>query len=349
MNGYWDPHSDKGWRSGEYERFRQLLPDGMQPDVRPGFPGWHIECSAMARARLGATIDVHTGGEDNIFPHHECEIAQSYGAKLSPDSPTSFSRYWVHSRHLLVNGAKMSKRDGTLITAKELFDPRAAGRADLAQALENAGFAAGRVSPPVLRFALISTPFTNPMNFTVDVLVQAKASLDRFQGLYDRARAPAVGPEQGDGSENTEDFGGIMSAAKEDFDDAIGDNLNMPRALAAVFRVLSWANQRQLSTSQAAGTLGFLEYIDEILGVLNREPRGGVFSNGELEALAAVVSEGSSTDGEVDVQWVKRVLALRYAARQQRNFGRADEIRNLLAAKGVIVEDQPGGVGWRIR
>jgi cysteinyl-tRNA synthetase len=111
----------------DYERLQQLVPRGISPAICAGFPGWHIECSAMSRLRLGPVIDLHTGGEDDIFPHHECEIAQSYGARLHADAPISFSRYWVHARHLLVNGAKMSKRDGTLISVKSLLDPARSG------------------------------------------------------------------------------------------------------------------------------------------------------------------------------------------------------------------------------
>ena len=144
----WDPHSAGGWREGVSERLRTRFfrRKGVDTRLRPGFPGWHIECSAMARAHLGDLIDLHTGGEDNIFPHHECEIAQSYGA-LGTEVPAPvgasdagqprkcFARYWVHGRHLLVNGKKMSKSDGTFFTVRDLLDPRAAGQAELAEKL----------------------------------------------------------------------------------------------------------------------------------------------------------------------------------------------------------------------
>src|SRR5262249_15132203 len=129
--------------------------------------------------------------EDNVFPHHECEIAQSFGASTLEDPPTSFSRYWVHGRHLLVNGRKMSKSDGTFYTARDLFDPRATGRDDVAEKLSQLGFSNRKVSPAVLRYALVSPPFTQPMNFTFDVLVQSRASVERLQSLYDRLRESA--------------------------------------------------------------------------------------------------------------------------------------------------------------
>jgi cysteinyl-tRNA synthetase len=190
----WDPHGPSGWPEGDYERFRALAPNGIDPGIRPGFPGWHVECSAMARAHLGATIDIHTGGEDNIFPHHECEIAQSYGAHgdctPGPDGSgrKSFARFWVHGRHLLVDNRKMSKRDGTFFTLRDLLDARANGRADLAERLEAAGFANGCVPPAVLRYALICNPYLQPMNFGFDLLAQAKASIERVQSRYDRLR-----------------------------------------------------------------------------------------------------------------------------------------------------------------
>ncbi len=182
----WDPHGPDGWPSGDYERFRQLAPEGVDARLRPGFPGWHIECSAMSRAHLGPVIDVHTGGEDNIFPHHECEIAQSFGAAEIDPAPKTFSRYWVHGRHLLFDGKKMSKSAGTFLTPRDLFDPRASGRPDLAERLEGLGFAEGKVAPAVLRYALIANQYLQPMNFTFDALVQAKASMERIQTSYER-------------------------------------------------------------------------------------------------------------------------------------------------------------------
>ena len=131
----WDPHSPAGWQAEDWERFRRLVPGGVDARIRPGFPGWHIECSAMSRALLGPVIDLHTGGEDNIFPHHECEIAQSFGAATESSPPESFARYWVHGRHLLVDNKKMSKRDGTFFTVRDLMNPATSKRPDLAARL----------------------------------------------------------------------------------------------------------------------------------------------------------------------------------------------------------------------
>jgi cysteinyl-tRNA synthetase len=338
----WDPHSAKGWAAGAFERLRALVPGGIDPAVKAGFPGWHIECSAMSRTTLGPLIDVHTGGEDNIFPHHECEIAQSWGARENKSAPSSFCRYWVHARHLLVNGAKMSKRDGTFITPRELFDPAASNRADLVKLLEPAGFVGGRVPPAVLRFALISTPFTHPMNFTVDVLVQAKTSVERIQSLYDRL------PPSADGAAASAEVVALVASVNAAFDQALDDNLNMPRALAEVFRLVSAANQQNLSGADAALIRGALERIDEIFAVIDRGPRGGLVSNDELAALAA--TPGASPEGEtLTPEVVRQLLALRFAARKARNFAEADAIRKRLAHGGIDIEDTRDGMRWRYR
>jgi cysteinyl-tRNA synthetase len=338
----WNPHGPDGWAAGEYERLRSLVPSGLDPGLRPGFPGWHIECSAMSRSVLGPVIDLHTGGEDNIFPHHECEIAQSFGARASPAAPSSFSRYWVHGRHLLVNGRKMSKRDGTLITAKELFDPRAENRADLAALLGAAGFADGRVSPQVLRLALISIQFTQQMNFTVDVLVQARAAVERFQALYDQvrisARAGATQPPSGE-------LVALVTSATAGLDEALDDNLNMSRALAELFRVSSAAHHREMTSADAVLVRNFLEHADEVFAVLDHVPRGGQLSNAELTALASELSGRGGAGGAADT--VRELLAQRHAARRARNFVRADELRQQLTLRGVEIEDIRDGVRWR--
>jgi len=339
----WDPHSPEGWAPGEFERLQALLPNGVSSAIRRGFPGWHIECSAMSRARLGAAIDVHTGGEDNIFPHHECEIAQSYGARHAHGAAPNFSRYWLHARHLLVNGAKMSKRDGTLITVKALLDPARAGGHPLTDELARAGFPGGRVPAAVLRLALISTPFTQPMNFTVDVLVQAKACVDRLQSLYIRLRS--VRGDQA-ASDTIRD---LVASALDEFDAALDDNLNMSQALAALFRVISGANQRELSAGDALLVRQFLDRADEIFGVLDHAVLSGTLSKAELEQTAADPSFDVVLGDVSEPATIARLLAARLVARKTGHYARADEIRQHLAANGVELEDTHAGVRWRRR
>jgi len=337
----WDPHSAEGWPDGEYARLRALVPGGVSKSIARGFPGWHIECSAMSRASLGPVIDIHTGGEDNVFPHHECEIAQSYGARQTADAPLNFSRYWVHARHLLVNGTKMSKREGSLITVKALLDPAHAGPNRLTPELVCAGFPHGQVSAAVLRFALISTPFTQPMNFTVDSLVQAQANVSRWQSLYDRLQ------HVGGTDVAAHEIRDLVASALQQFDAALDDNLNMSRALAAVFHVISNANQRGLSAGDALLLRQFLEHADEIFAVLDPPLLSGQLSNTELKQLAEDPAFDATLGEADDARTVGQLLAARWAARSARDYARADQIRRHLAAHGVELDDTRDGVRWR--
>jgi cysteinyl-tRNA synthetase len=343
----WDPHGPKGWPAGDYERFRALAPGGVDARLRPGFPGWHIECSAMSRAHLGPVIDIHTGGEDNIFPHHECEIAQSYGAAEGDDAPKSFSKYWVHARHLMVDGKKMSKRDGTFFTARDLFDPRANGRPKLAEQLEALGFPGGRVSPAVLRYALVANQYLQPMNFTLDALVSAKTSVERIQTRYERLL------EQAGEGEASGEVKALVEKHARGFDEGLADNLNMPNALAAVFGLVSDLNQRTLSPGDAALAWRALEGIDGVLAVLDRRVRSGVVAKADLEArwnapdLPAL--DAIRAAASLDAPAIEAMVLYRHAAKKAKDFATADALRKELDRRGVSLEDLPAGVRWRLR
>jgi cysteinyl-tRNA synthetase len=384
----WDPHSPKGWEPEDWKRFGQLCPGGVDKGIQSGFPGWHIECSAMSRAHLGPVIDIHTGGEDNTFPHHECEIAQSYGAYHThvpgphgaPDEGTprkTFARYWVHGRFLLVNNRKMSKRDGTFFTAKDLLDPRGQGRDDVTAELEKLGFTGGRVPANVLRYALISNQYTQPMNFTFEALAQARASVERLQTRYDRLRE-SVG-EGTDSSETASDrLIDLVNRTEGEFDEALNDNLNMPNALAAVFRFVGELNQMELGPAEAREALRLMEAFDEVLDVLDRSERSGLVTREQLaawldaEALKAKaahlkhwredperlalwekIEAGVLPDvddlapvGELDTALIELCIAIRQAARKAKDFELADAVRHDLKHRGVQIEDTPQGVRW---
>jgi len=220
-----DPHHVMKWAS-------RFGPDG--------FPGWHIECSAMARKHLGDQIDVHTGGEDNIFPHHECEIAQSEAFTGRP-----FATYWMHAKFLQVDGGKMSKSLGNVYTLDDV---------------EARGFA-----PRALRYALIRGHYRQPLNFTWEILKESAAALENLDDLAARLRRAAGGqgaaPSAEDGLEEVAD-------QKSAFESAMDDDLNTPQALGALFKLRTHALEERLGVSAAAQALRFVEKANGVLGVL---------------------------------------------------------------------------------
>jgi len=356
----WDPHSPDGWPEGDYERFQKLCPQGMDERVKKGFPGWHIECSAMSQAHLGDSIDIHTGGEDNLFPHHECEIAQCYGASGdSVPAPAgsgdagamrkTFARYWVHGRHLLVDNRKMSKRDGSFYTVRDLLDPQEAGRSDLVPKLEATGFDDGKVPATVLRYALLSNQYTQPMNFSFDLLAQAKASVDRLQSLHDRLRELAGDADPAAAAGEVKQLCETSDAA---FGDALCDNLNMPNALAAVFAFVREANQRKLEGADAAAALVQLNRIDAVVDVLDRRVRTGVITS---ERIAELIDAGGlPSDDEltgldaIEPARIELFAAQRQAARKHKDYAQADQIRDELKRLGIAIEDIGAGVRWKL-
>jgi cysteinyl-tRNA synthetase len=374
----WDPQSGEGFEPADWQRLQSLLPEGVHKGVGRGFPGWHIECSAMAKACLGELIDIHTGGEDNVFPHHECEIAQSCAANGSAvpglGDKRSFARYWVHSRHLLVNNRKMSKSDGTFYTVRDLLDPKQSGRAELAAELETAGFAGGKVAAQVIRLALMSTSYQLPMNFTFDTLVQARAIVARIQTRYERLTELVLDTklllsEQGLGETEAQ-----IARCNQAFDAALDDNLDYPRAVAAVGAFVSELNRLELGGKAALRAREVLEQLDLVLGVLSHEVKAGSLTFAELDKWsdpefvkargAALACEGDDArallDGsvpglavleaatELDAPRVELWLAARYLAKRGKQFPVADRIRQRLGELGVVIEDAATGVRWRI-
>jgi cysteinyl-tRNA synthetase len=358
----WDPHSEKGWDKADYARYRELAPSGVDKGIKAGFPGWHIECSAMSRAHLGSTIDIHTGGEDNMFPHHECEIAQSYGAfgftvpgphgaSDEHNARKTFSRYWVHARHLLVEGGKMSKRDGTFFTVRNLTNPFGTRKPALGNELKRLNFRFGRVSASVLRFALISNQYSQPMNFTLDLLAQAKASVERIQRCYERLRE-ILGPGTDlDIAETASDkMIELVDKYEREFDDALNDNLNTPNALAAVFKAINEINAMTLGKAEAVEAMRLMDSFDEVLDVIDRRERSGILTKAEIEQrLALPLPEFESmANAELDFAAVAGFVALRQAARKAKDFERGDAIRDGLKQRGVMIEDVTQGVRWKL-
>ena len=267
-----------------------------------GRPGWHIECSAMSMKQLGETFDIHTGGEDLIFPHHEDEIAQSEGA-----TGKSFVRTWLHVKHLLVNGEKMSKSKRNDFKINELVEKGFSGAA--------------------IRYLLLSAHYRKELNFTFEGLEQARESLRRLENFSQRlaeassdANAPAG-------------LGEIAKAALAQFEAALDDDLNTSAALAAIFDLVREGNAA-LDRGAATGeeietTRAALESFDRVLGVLE---------------LARAHTAGIDDDLAAFVQ---TKIAERQAARGRRDFAAADRIRQELVAAGVIIEDTASGTRWK--
>src|SRR5246500_2722326 len=278
--------------------------------IGKGRPGWHIECSAMAMKYLGETIDIHTGGIDLAFPHHENEIAQSEAATGKP-----FARYWLHAAPLLVEGEKMSKSLGNFFTMRDLY-----GR----------GY-----KPSWLRYALASVPYRRQLNFTFDGLKQAASSVERIRNFADRLRQgkfPAGSPS------NMKER---AVRALDDFDAGLADDLNTAVALAATFDFVREANiamdSGAFGQDDVAGSQAFLDAFDQIFAVVK---------DNDAEKLKQL-GFGSEEEGVTEA-WVETKVAERQAARQRRDFAKSDENRKKLAGRGIIVEDsKDGSVGWK--
>ncbi len=278
--------------------------------IGPGRPGWHIECSAMAMKYLGETLDIHTGGVDLAFPHHENEIAQSEAATGKP-----FVRYWLHAEHLIIDREKMSKSLGNFFTLRELF-------------------AQGH-KPSTLRFLLASVPYRRQLNFTADSLQQAASSVERLRNFVDRLR-----------TEKFPDGAAAGMAARavqavEAFEGGLEEDLNTAQALAAVFDLARDVNtsmdRGEFRRSEVAPILAALEKFDAIFAVLKDD-------DGEkLRALGGAASAPGISDQEIEA-----LVAERQAARKRRDFAASDLIRQQFAERGIILEDtKDGGVRWK--
>jgi len=261
-----------------------------------GRPGWHIECSAMAMKYLGETFDIHAGGIDLKFPHHENEIAQSEGATDKP-----FARYWLHSEHLKVEGETMSKSLGNYFTFRDLV--------------------AKGYSASAIRYLLLSVPYHKQLNFTFETLDGAEHTLERLRDFRKRLTEANLRV----GSDLHLNL--VIRKSLEDFEAAMDDNLNSSQALASLHNLV-----RETNTATANETIqgGDRDLILEVLGKIDSVL--GIFGEEKEEIL----------DREIEL-----FIEERKEARRNRNFARSDEIRDLLAAKKIVLEDTKDGVRWK--
>jgi cysteinyl-tRNA synthetase len=214
-----------------------------------GFPGWHIECSVMGMQYLGDAFDIHTGGEDNIFPHHECELAQSEAA-----TGKRHVMFWIHARHLMVDGHKMSKSLGNFYTIRDLL--------------------AKGYDPAAIRYSLISSHYRQNMNFTLSGLDAAKSAIMRLREFKERLENSA--------STDHPDAERLLNDAAAAFTAAMDDDLNVSSALAAVFDMVAAMNRIEISRKQADEVLAFLKKIDRVLGVIEFGGTAALSSEEEL-------------------------------------------------------------------
>ncbi len=258
-----------------------------------GRPGWHIECSAMSCRYLGKTIDIHCGGQDLIFPHHENEIAQSEAA-----NGQEFARYWMHNGFINVDNRKMSKSLGNFFTVRDVA--------------EKFGY-------EPIRYLMISSHYRSPINYSIDIIEQGKSALERLYNCRDRIDfALSHADEGGEAPE-------FIAVRKNEFIDAMEDDLNTADALAAVFTLAKDINMAIDAGAKKAELTAMAELFDELTGVL------GFLYNRKNDSIDAEVEE---------------LISKRTEARKAKNFAEADAIRDKLKEMGIILEDTPQGVKW---
>jgi len=280
-----------------------------ETSIGPGRPGWHIECSAMAMKYLGETLDIHTGGVDLIFPHHENEIAQSEAATGKP-----FARFWLHAEFLLVESEKMSKSLGNFYTLRDLF-------------------ARGH-RPSALRFLLASVPYRRQLNFTMDGLQQAASSVERLRNFVARLKTEKFPAGQSDS------MAGRVRQAAADFEKGLEDDVNTAQALAAVFDLVRDVNtaidRGEFRQGDPPQVLAAMQEFDSIFSLLVDEDAA------KLRALGFDAATGPD-----DVE-IEALVAERQAARKRGDYLYADRMREQLAERGIILEDtRDGGVRWK--
>jgi cysteinyl-tRNA synthetase len=280
--------------------------------IGPGRPGWHIECSAMAMKYLGDTLDIHTGGVDLAFPHHENEIAQSEAA-----TGKTFVRTWLHAEHLIIEGQKMSKSLGNFYTLRDLF--------------------AKGYKPSTIRFLLLSVPYRRQLNFTEEGLLQARNSTERLRNFVTRLKA-----EQFPAGSNME-IQKQIETAENDFDAGLSDDINTAMALAAVFDLVREANTAMdrgaFLQQNAPRAIAAMERFDSVLALLSDDDEEKLRKLGFGLAKARISSEE-----------IEGLIEERTAAKKRRDFKRADEIRQKLADSGILVEDiKDGSIRWKYK
>ncbi|MCH1958828.1 cysteine--tRNA ligase [Romboutsia hominis] len=265
-----------------------------------GRPGWHIECSVMSKRYLGETIDIHAGGQDLTFPHHENEIAQSEAR-----SGKTFSNYWVHNGYININNEKMSKSLGNFFTVREISE-----KYDL----------------EIVRFFMLSAHYRNPVNFSDEMLAQAKAGLERLYNAKEKLEFTIENLKEGSLTEGEKDLVSELNSYREKFINAMEDDLNTADAISAIFELSKFINTNVNENSSLEFAKLCLDEFNELTSVLN------------------IVNK--KNDDILDEE-IENLIQKRVDAKKNKDYKLADEIRQELLEKGIILEDTRQGTKWK--
>ena len=265
-----------------------------------GRPGWHIECSEMSKKYIGDTIDIHAGGEDLVFPHHENEIAQSEAC-----NGEKFANYWMHNGFLNINNKKMSKSAGNFFTVREIGE---------------------KYPLQVIRFFMLSAHYRSPLNFSAELMEAAKSGLERIITAADRLKFLMGSAKTEDMAETEAEKFAKSAEYVGNFESAMDDDFNTADAIAAVFDLVKFINTMTDEDSSK-------EYLENLFDRLVRL----------TEVLGIIVDK----EDEILDSDIEALIAERQAARKEKNFARADEIRDELLAKGIVLKDTREGVQWK--
>ena len=265
-----------------------------------GRPGWHIECSVMSKKYLGDEIDIHAGGEDLVFPHHENEIAQSEAA-----NGKTFSRYWMHNAFLNIDNKKMSKSLGNFFTVRDILE---------------------KYDAQVLRFFFLNAHYRSQLNFSADLMEAAKNSLERIVTCAQKAKDAAKSAVNTGLTDEEKTAIAEAESFRTKFEDAMEDDFNTADALAAIFELVKFMNTNITESSSK-------EFDEALLALLT-----------QLSDICGLILEKKE---EILDEEIEKLIEERQAARKEKNFQRADEIRGILLEKGIVLEDTREGVKWK--
>ncbi len=277
-----------------------------------GFPGWHLECSVMSMKYLGETFDIHGGGIENVFPHHECEIAQSETANEMP-----FARYWMHNNMVTVEGQKMGKSLGNFVTLKDAFK---------------------LFSPLTIRFFVLNTHYSSPIDYSNEALDAANKGLERLHNTIRNLREK-LGSSGNDGAVAAEDWKGKLEKYKNDFEEAMDEDFNTAEALAVLFNLTREVNN--LLNSDEEISEGVLSEIDSFYRTYGGDVLG-------IVPEKTVQHDSDDADAyKMEEDLIKALIDTRDELREAKQWEQADKIRDKLSELGIIIEDKKEKVAWR--